>query len=121
DIYRDGLRIHTTIDSRMQTYAESAVETHMRMLQREFDAQWKDKNPWTYENGDEIPDFIETVAKRTRYYKQLETKYGGNEDSIRFYMNKPMPMKLFSWKGPVEREISHMDSIRYYKRFLQAG
>lgn len=121
DIYRDGLKIHTTIDSRMQIYAESAVETHMRMLQREFDAQWKDKNPWTYENGDEIPNFIETVAKRTRYYQQLEVKFNGNQDSIRYYMNKPMRMKLFSWKGPIEKEISHMDSLRYYKRFLQAG
>ncbi len=121
DIYRDGLRIHTTIDSRMQIYAESAVETHMRMLQREFDAQWKNKNPWTYENGEEIPDFIETVAKRTRFYQHLETKYEGNLDSVAYYMNKPMPMKLFSWKGPIEKEISHMDSLRYYKRFLQAG
>lgn len=121
DIYRDGLKIHTTIDSRMQVYAESAMETHMRMLQREFDAQWKDKNPWTYENGEEIPNFIETVAKRTRFYQQLEAKYAGNLDSINYYMNKPMRMKLFSWKGPVEQEISHMDSLRYYKRFLQAG
>lgn len=121
DIYRDGLRIHTTIDSRMQVYAESAVETHMRMLQREFDGQWKDKNPWTYENGEEIPDFIETVAKRTRFYQHLDAKFDGDRDSIDYYMNKPMRMKLFSWKGPVEREISHMDSLRYYKRFLQAG
>ena len=121
DIYRDGLKIYTTIDSRMQVYAESAVETHMRMLQREFDAQWKSKNPWTYENGEEIPDFIENVAKRTRYYQQLEAKFEGNKDSIDYYMNKPVPMKLFSWQGLVEREISPMDSIRYYKRFLQAG
>lgn len=121
DIYRDGLKIYTTIDSRMQQYAETAMEQHMRMLQREFDAQWKDKNPWTYENGDEIPNFIETVAKRTRFYKQLETKFEGNLDSIQHYMNLPMKMKLFSWKGTVEKEMSHMDSLRYYKRFLQAG
>lgn len=121
DIYRDGLKIYTTIDSRMQQYAETAMEQHMRMLQREFDAQWKDKNPWTYENGEEIPNFIETVAKRTRFYKHLETKFEGNQDSIQHYMNLPMKMKLFSWKGPVEKEISHMDSLRYYKRFLQAG
>ncbi|MFS0489205.1 penicillin-binding protein 1A [Leadbetterella byssophila] len=121
DIYRDGLKIHTSIDSRMQIYAESAMEQHMRMLQKEFDAQWKDKNPWTYESGDEIPNFIETVAKRTKFYQQLEAKYDGNIDSINYYMNLPMKMKLFSWSGPIEKEISHMDSLRYYKRFLQAG
>lgn len=121
DIYRDGLKIYTTIDSRMQIYAEEAMEQHMRMLQREFDAHWKDKNPWTYESGEEIPNFIENVAKRTKYYKQLATKYNNNLDSIGYYMNKPMPMKLFSWNGPVEKSISHMDSLRYYKRFLQSG
>lgn len=121
DIYRDGLKIYTTIDSRMQIYAEEAMEQHMRMLQKEFDAQWKDKNPWTYESGEEIPNFIENVAKRTKYYKQLATKFDNNLDSINYYMNQPMPMKLFSWNGPVEKSISHMDSLRYYKRFLQSG
>jgi penicillin-binding protein 1A len=121
DIYRDGLKIYTTIDSRMQIYAEEAMEKHMRMLQKEFDAQWKDKNPWTYESGEEIPNFIENVAKRTKYYKQLATKFDNNLDSINYYMNQPMPMKLFSWNGPVEKSISHMDSLRYYKRFLQSG
>jgi penicillin-binding protein 1A len=121
DIYRDGLKIYTTIDSRMQIYAEEAMEKHMRMLQKEFDAQWKDKNPWTYESGEEIPNFIENVAKRTKYYKQLVTKFDNNLDSINYYMNQPMPMKLFSWNGPVEKSISHMDSLRYYKRFLQSG
>jgi penicillin-binding protein 1A len=121
DIYRDGLKIYTTIDSRMQIYAEEAMEKHMRMLQKEFDAQWKDKNPWTYESGEGIPNFIENVAKRTKYYKQLATKFDNNLDSINYYMNQPMPMKLFSWNGPVEKSISHMDSLRYYKRFLQSG
>lgn len=121
DIYRDGLKIYTTIDSRMQIYAEEAMEQHMRMLQREFDAQWRDKNPWTYESGEEIPNFIESVAKRTKYYKQLAVKFNNNQDSIDYYMNKPVPMKLFSWNGPVEKSISHMDSLRYYKRFLQSG
>lgn len=121
DLYTDGLKIYTTIDSRMQTYAEDALEKHMRMLQKEFNAQWKDKNPWTDENGDEIPNFIESVSKRTSYYKKLSEKYKGNEDSISKYMNKPVPMKVFSWDGSKKMEMSHMDSIRYYKKFLQAG
>lgn len=121
DVYSDGLKIHTTIDSRMQIYAESAVEQHMRSLQKEFDAQWRDKNPWTYENGEEIPNYLETVVKRERIYKNLATKYNNNADSINKYMNKKIPMTLFSWNGPVKREMSYMDSLQYYKRFLQTG
>jgi penicillin-binding protein 1A len=121
DLYRDGLKIYTTVDSKMQTYAESAVKQHMKMLQKEFNSHWKDKNPWTYENGDEIPNFIETVAKREKIYKQLATKYNNNQDSIDFYMNKPVQMNVFSWEGNKKMMMSPMDSIRYYKKFLQAG
>ena len=121
DIYRDGLKIYTTLDSRMQGYAEAALETHMRMLQKEFNAQWRDQNPWRYENGEEITNYIDQVMKRTTYYKYLDSKYEGNVDSINHYMNKPVPMKLFSWDGPIKQEISPIDSIKYYKRFLQSG
>ena len=121
DLYRDGLKIYTTVDSKMQTYAEVAVKQHMKMLQKEFNAQWKGKNPWTYENGEEIPNFIEQVAKREKIYKQLAIKYNNNEDSINFYMNKPVSMNVFSWEGNKQQLMSPMDSIRYYKKFLQAG
>ena len=121
DLYRDGLKIYTTVDSKMQTYAEVAVKQHMKMLQKEFNAQWKGKNPWTYENGEEIPNFIEQVAKREKIYKQLAIKYNNNEDSINFYMNKPVSMNVFSWEGNKKQLMSPMDSIRYYKKFLQAG
>jgi penicillin-binding protein 1A len=121
DLYRDGLKIYTTVDSKMQTYAEVAVKQHMKMLQKEFNTQWKGKNPWTYENGEEIPNFIEQVAKREKIYKQLAIKYNNNEDSINFYMNKPVSMNVFSWEGNKQQLMSPMDSIRYYKKFLQAG
>ena len=121
DLYRDGLKIYTTLDSRMQTYAESAVEQHMRMLQKEFNAQWRDKNPWTYENGDEIPGFIENVAKREKIYKQFAAKFNNNQDSIDKYMNKPVQMNVFSWEGNKKMMMSPMDSIRYYKKYLQSG
>ncbi|MBK6980000.1 MAG: hypothetical protein IPH28_25290 [Cytophagaceae bacterium] len=91
------------------------------MLQREFNNHWRDKNPWTYENGDEIPGFIDTVAKRTNFYRKLADKYDGNKDSINKYMNLPVPMNLFSWEGDKKMLMSHMDSIRYYKKYLQAG
>jgi penicillin-binding protein 1A len=121
DLFRDGLKIYTTIDSRMQTYAEGAVEQHMRMLQKEFNAQWKDKNPWIFENGQEIPNYIENAAKKTDYYKVLSKKYENSEDSVWKYLNKPHKIKVFSWDGSKEIEMSTLDSIRYYKRFLQAG
>jgi penicillin-binding protein 1A len=121
DLYRDGLKIYTTIDSRMQSYGEQAVEKHMKMLQKEFDAQWKDKNPWTYEDGKEIPNYIENNAKKSGHYKNLLTQFDGNLDSVNFHMNKPREMKLFSWDGVKKIKMSPMDSLRYYKRFLQAG
>ena len=121
DLYRDGLIIHTTLDSRMQTYAEGAVEQHMRMLQKEFNNHWKGKNPWTFENGEEIPGFIENVAKRTTVYKKLLAKFKGNLDSVNFYMNLPVKMTVFNWEGKKKMEMSPMDSIRYYKKILQAG
>jgi penicillin-binding protein 1A len=124
DLYRDGLKIYTTIDSKMQTYAENAVGSHMRKLQKIFDQEWKNKNPWIYENGNEITGYIDTVAKRTEYYGKLNRKYKGNKDSIDFYMNLPHKMKIFDWESKtLEKEVvmSTMDSIRYFKRFLQAG
>ncbi|MGL4631059.1 MAG: transglycosylase domain-containing protein [Leadbetterella sp.] len=121
DLYQDGLKIYTTIDSRMQNYGEESLKKHMKMLQKEFDAQWRDKNPWVYENGEEIPDFIEKAAQKTVYYKQLQEKYGKNSDSISYYMNQPRTMKVFSWNGQKTMTMSHMDSLRYYKKFLQSG
>lgn len=121
DVYRDGLKIYTTIDSRMQDYAEEAVRKQMRVLQKEFDAQWRGNNPWVYSTGEEIPGFIDTVAKRTTYYKQLAVKYNNQPDSINKYMNKPMKMRVFSYEGTKEVMMSHIDSLNYYKRFLQTG
>jgi penicillin-binding protein 1A len=124
DLYRDGLRIYTTIDSRMQTHAENAVSEGMRALQKTFENHWQGKNPWVDENGNEMVGFIDTVAKRTDYYKHLAKKYAKSPDSIQYFMNKPHKIKVFSWKNPEGEEaftMSAMDSIRYYKKILQAG
>lgn len=122
DLYRDGLKIYTTIDSKMQTYAENAVTSHMKRLQKIFDQEWKGKNPWTYENGQEIPGFIDTVAKRTYFYKRLVKKYNNNADSIHYYMyEKQKKMKVFTWDGEKEMMLTPIDSIIHYKRFLQTG
>ncbi len=121
DIYRDGLRIYTTIDSRMQSHAENAVATHMKVLQKDFDQQWGKNNPWVYENGKEIPGYLDSAAKRTTFYKKLAKKYNGNRDSVNKYMNQPKDMIIFSYDGEKKMRMSHMDSLRYYKKFLQTG
>ncbi|MFN3783025.1 MAG: transglycosylase domain-containing protein [Spirosomataceae bacterium] len=121
DLYRDGLKIITTIDLRAQQLAEEAVLEHMKVLQKDFEMQWGDKNPWVYESGEEIPGFIETAAKRTTYYKKLEQKYKGNLDSVNYYMNRKIPMKKFTYEGIDSTTMSHMDSLRYYKKILQCG
>ncbi|WP_435354493.1 transglycosylase domain-containing protein [Emticicia sp. SJ17W-69] len=122
DLYRDGLKIYTTIDSRMQTHAENAVSSHMKRLQKVFDQEWKGRNPWTYENGQEIPGFIDTVAKRTPIYKRLAKKYKNQPDSVHYYMyEKKKNIKVFTWEGEKEMLLSPVDSIIHYKRFLQSG
>ncbi|WP_337042369.1 transglycosylase domain-containing protein [Emticicia sp. 17c] len=122
DLYRDGLKIYTTIDSRMQDYADKAVSSHMKRLQKIFDQEWKGKNPWIYENGQEIVGYIDTVAKRTPIYRGLAIKYKNNLDSIHYYMYEKKKMtKVFTWDGEKEMLMSPIDSIIHYKRFLQAG
>ncbi len=122
DLYQDGLKIYTTINSRIQDHAENAVASHMKRLQKIFEQEWQGKNPWIYENGQEIPGFIDTVAKRSRMYKYFAKKYKNNQDSIHFYMyEKKKDVKVFSWEGEKTLSLSPVDSIAYYKRFLQAG
>lgn len=123
NIYRDGLRIYTTIDSRMQQYAEEAVREFMgKELQPMFYKHWKgQKNaPFSNLTADQIDKLLETSMKRTDRYRIL--KNGGMcMDSIMAEFNRPVPMTLFSWDGPIDTVMTPMDSIRYYKWFLQAS
>jgi penicillin-binding protein 1A len=121
DVYTDGLKVYTTIDSRFQELAEKAVDEKMREMQQRFDNHWKGKNPWVDENDREIPGFIEMVAKRTAYFKMLQEKYKNHPDSITIMMNFPRKMKVFTWEGEKEVTMSPLDSIRHYKRFLHTG
>ncbi|WP_078063193.1 penicillin-binding protein 1A [Solirubrum puertoriconensis] len=122
DLYADGLKIYTTIDSRMQKYAETAVADHMKLQQRWFDTHWKGQQPWRDENGRLIPNFLSTSIQRTERYKSLYTRFDGNKDSIKYHLNKKYRMKVFTWNGG-EKEVtmSPMDSLAYYKRLLHAG
>ena len=123
NIYRDGLRIYTTIDSRMQQYAEDAVKEFMgKELQPMFYKHWKgQKNaPFSNVTADEIDHILETSMKRTDRYRALKNA-GMCMDSIKAEFDRPVPMTLFSWDGPIDTILSPMDSIRYYKWFLQAS
>ena len=121
DIYADGLKIYTTIDSRMQKYAEEACWNQMKRIQNSFDGHWGKSAPWVDETGHEIPDFIMDIAKKTSRYKYLMTKYHDNKDSIEADLNRPHKVKLFSYGGKTERVMSTLDSIRYMVRFMHCG
>ena len=122
DLYKDGLKIYTTIDTRMQKYAEEAAVKQMKQVQKTFNAHWGSTNPWQDEHHVEIPHFIEDLAKKTPYYKILAQKYDNNQDSIDYYLNLPHKVKLFDYEqGTIEKEISTMDSIRYMEHFMHCG
>ena len=121
DLYEDGLKIYTTIDSRMQQYAEEAVEKHMAFQQELFNEHWDGKNPWRDESGREIEGFVENIAKRTDIYKSLKKQYGSDEETIMKKLKEPKEMTVFSWDGDLDTMMSTYDSIRYYKNFLHAG
>ena len=120
--YTEGLKIHTTLDSRMQHYAEEAAIKQMKQVQKTFNQHWGNVNPWQDERHVEIPHFIEDLAKKTPYYKLLNQKYDGNQDSIFYYLNLPHKVKLFDYEnGYIEKEMSSMDSIRYMEHFMHCG
>jgi penicillin-binding protein 1A len=124
DLYADGLKIYTTIDSRMQRYAEAAADTHIRKLQKEFLVHWKGRNPWIDESHREIKNFLESAQKKTERYKDLKRMFGDDSLHIRKIMNTPVKMKVFAWNSPTfekDTMLSPVDSIRYYKHFLQTG
>lgn len=121
DVYSDGLKIYTTLHSEMQAAAERAVNKQMRIIQQRFDAHWGNTPPWQDERHLEIPHFIEDIAHRLPVYKYLENKFNGNQDSIDYYLNLPHPVKLFGYDGPIERQMSTLDSIRYMVRFMHTG
>lgn len=122
DLYTSGLKIYTTIDTRMQKYAEEAARKQMKIVQRNFRNHWGNTNPWQDEKHQEIPDFIEGIVKKLPVYKKLLEKYPNNPDSILYELNRPHLVKLFDYdKGTIEKEMSTMDSIRYMVRFMHCG
>ena len=124
DIFRDGLRIFTTLDSRLQEIGEKAVNAHMANLQEEFFLQnTPEANPTApfldLREG-EIDTLLQNKASRSERWRKMRAS-GKDEDAIWASFQKPVEMEVFSWKGDRDTLMSPLDSIRYYKHFLRAS
>ena len=127
NLYNDGLKIYTTIDSRMQKYAEDAVAQHMPRLQAEFDNQNTLKRnpttPFLELDAKEIASLMRTGMRRSERWRHMKKDLGKSEKEIIASFDKPVQMEIFSWKGGKYTEIDTvmkpMDSMRYYKSFLR--
>lgn len=122
NLFRDGLKIYVTLDSRMQKYAEEAIKEHLTQLQKSFDAeQRRNPNRPFYKISRKSADNIMMQAvRRTGRYQQLKAA-GVPEDSIMLDFHKPIKMTRFTWNGQEDVEMSPWDSIRYHKQIAQAG
>ena len=124
NLYRDGLRIYTTIDSRMQKLAEDAVSMHMKNLQKEFFRQNTKKEnptaPFLELREGEIDTLLTRTAYRTERWRKMKLA-GIEEEEILASFKKEVPMRVFSWKGEIDTIMTPLDSIRYYKHFLRAS
>lgn len=122
NIYRDGLKIYTSIDSRMQKYAEEAVTTHMSNLQKEFNHQNRNNKtaPFRDINEDEVESIINRSMKVSDRWKKMKAQ-GKSQEEIVDSFDKLTEMSVFSWQGIKDTLMSPRDSILYYKSFLNAG
>ena len=123
NIYVDGLKIYTTIDSRMQTYAEEAVKEHIESLQTTFFKEKKGRSyaPFSRKLTPEVIDDImsRSVRQSERYIKMKSA--GFTKEQIEILFRKPVEMQVFSYKGMIDTILSPLDSIRYHKYFLRCG
>ncbi|WP_207534006.1 penicillin-binding protein 1A [Desertivirga arenae] len=115
DLYSDGLKIYTTIDSRIQKAAERAVIQRLRVLQEEFDKHWSGRNPWGKNTG-----LITKAVQSSARYKHLQEE-GYNEDEINEEFRKKVNTELYTGWGYRKVKISPIDSVRYYQKMLNTG
>lgn len=133
DLYSAGLKIYTTIDTRMQKYAEEAAMKQMKQVQQNFnnhwsiyrtqDTNWLRQEPWRDENGKPIPGFIDKIAERQPFYKALQERFPNNPDSVRYYYKEwKHPVKVFDYsKGTITKNLTSEDSIKYMVTFMHCG
>ena len=124
DLYKDGLKIYSTLDSRMQRYAEEAVVEHMRdSLQYQIDYEYRSLRRPPFDNSftsAEIENFVRLARLYSERYRVHKLQNLSN-DSIRKLFDTPIEMRIFSWHGDIDTVMTPNDSIKYYKRFLRAG
>ena len=121
NLYTSGLRIYTSIDSRMQKYAEESVKEHMRAEQKLFYDHWRGRNPWVNEEMKEIKGFLKDAMRRTQRYRDLMSAYNNDEFKVWEELRRPIKMTVFTWDGDKDTTLSPMDSLNYYKRILNCG
>lgn len=121
DLYEDGLKIYTTVDSKLQNYAEEAVSEQMKILQKRFYNSWGNEIPWRDSEGKVIANFVENNLNKLPWYAGIKKKYEGQPDSLKAYLNKKKKMTVFDWDGDKEVQFSTIDSIEYYAKILNTG
>lgn len=125
NLYNDGLRIYTTLDSRMQQYAEEAVREHMPRLQAEFDNQNQPSrnptSPFLDITTEEINQLLKQSMRRSERWRKMKYDLKKSDDEIIASFNQPTEMTIFSWKGEIDTIMKPTDSMRYYKSFLHPG
>ena len=123
NIYKDGLKIHVTIDSRMQDFAETAMKKHMTNLQNEFDSQNKKNKTAPFRNltQKEVTGLLKSHMTRTERYRVLTKEMGLSKKEALATFHKKKKMRIFSWKGEIDTIMTPLDSMRYYKKFFRAG
>src|SRR5690606_4977449 len=115
DLYKDGLKIYTSLNFKMQEYAEKAVSKRLKILQYEFDRQWGNEDPWK-----DTPVVLTNAIKNSGRYKTMKNA-GMEEDAILDSLNRPVEMKIFSHDGEQNVSMSPLDSIKNSLRFLHAS
>ena len=124
DIYRDGLKIYTTIDSKLQSYAEQAINNHLAYdIQPKFsnEKRGRARAPYTRDlTAEQYASIIRRAMQQTDRYRILKSG-GMSEDSINIVFKKPVKMQVFSYRGEIDTVMSPLDSIHYYKTFLRAS
>lgn len=135
DLYSSGLKIYTTIDTRMQKYAEDAARKQMKQIQQNFNnhwgirrnqagnGKWLGEEPWQDENHKVIPNFIQGIAERQTFYKELLARFPNNPDSVNYYYKEWVhPVKVFDYdKGTVIKMMTSEDSIKYMTTFMHCA
>ena len=115
DLDRDGLKIYTTLNSRMQNYAEQAQQEYLKTLQVQFNKSWKGRDPFNFK---EAKSLIDQGMRRSDRYQQLKAE-GKTEEEILENFRTPAQMSIFSWRGEIDTLMRPLDSIKYYKMMLR--